>query len=243
MKKITILCSLYNSGNWLENRLHNLYQSTMIDDIDIWCVNANSADNRDREIPLDYIKYDNFHYEDIGQCSVYEAWNYIINKSESDYITNANTDDLVSPDCYEKLSSVLDGGNCDFSYPSWYTTSTPNLSWHEVTERKLSSFDGHPGNYNGNVEISGVGHFPMWRRSLHRTLGMLDGSFRALGDAEWWARCYYSGGSKFQWVNEPLACYLWREGQNGVNLWRREINDVEWKKYHEKVEEYLTRSA
>ena len=49
--KITVMVSIYKSGDWLENRINNLLSSTMVDDIEICCVNANSPDKRDHKIP------------------------------------------------------------------------------------------------------------------------------------------------------------------------------------------------
>lgn len=224
------MVSLYNSGDWIRNRLDNLMQTTTLSQSEIWCVNANSPDQRDNDIPQEYpVKYVKLP-ERIG---VYAAWNHIIKSSSSQYITNANTDDLVAPNCYERLMSELDNNiEYDFAYPSWYTTDVPNQHW-----RQLVSIDhaGLPGNFAGDIDKAGVGHFPLWRRSIHNKIGFFDESFKAAGDAEWWMRAYYKANSRFCWVNEFLACYLWR---NGENLWQREITSEEWEKFHTKVEEY-----
>ncbi len=228
--KLTIMVSLYNSGEWIRNRLDNLIQITELANSEIWCVNANSPDQRDHDIPQEYqVKYVRLP-ERIG---VYAAWNYIIQNSSSQYITNANTDDLTAPDCYTRLMSILDNNNeYDFAYPSWYTTSVPNQKWHQLIETDDS---GRPGHYNGNIDKAGVGHFPLWRRSLHQKVGLFDESFKAAGDAEWWARAYYLAKAKFYWLDEYLACYLWR---NGENLWHKEISSDEWARFHTKVQEY-----
>ena len=66
-------------------------------------------------------------------------------------------------------------------------------------------------------------------------IGYFDEDFKAAGDAEWCVRSYYKANSKFCWVNEFLACYLWR---NGENLWQREISSAEWERFHNKVREH-----
>lgn len=230
MNKLAVLVSCYNSGDWLENRLANLVQSTMIDRMEIICVNANSPDQRDHDIPQ---KFPVTYYKLEERISVYEAWNYAIQRSNSTYITNANTDDLVAPDCYERLMSILDTTEADYVYPSWYVTHIPNLIWGSHAGQVDPT--GEPGQYSGDLNAGGVGHFPMWRRSLHDKLGFFDGRFNALGDAEFWARAYYCAKAKFIWYPEKLAIYLWRDGQN---LWNRSINEVEWQMYHENVNKY-----
>lgn len=230
MKKLTVMVSIYNSGEWLENRIQNLLDSTIRSEIEIWCLNANSPDERDDSIPRKF----SVRYEKLpNRISVYAAWNYIIKNSNSQYITNANTDDLVAPNAYERLTSELDrSSEIGFVYPSWLCTSTPNQRWSQLINTDAG---GLPGTYNGNVEISGVGHFPLWRRSLHHKLGLFDEHLKTLADADWWARCYHVGKTKFRWINEFLACYLWRDGQN---LWHRENTPEEWAIYHQKLQRY-----
>ena len=230
--KLTVMVSIYESGDWIENRINNLLNSTIINDIEIYCVNANSPDKRDHKIPK---KFGNkIRYEKLNKrIPVYATWNHIIKNSDSDYITNANTDDIVSPKCYEKLAALLDNHtDLDFAYPSWMVVRTANQKW---PPSKKTTKDGLPGNYNGDITQAGVGHFPMWRRKLHNELGYFDEEFEALSDAEWWARCYYLAKSKFQWVNEFHAGYLWRNGQN---LWARKISNAEWRLYFEKVRQH-----
>lgn len=228
MKKLTVMVSIYESGEFIENRLANLLECTCLDDLDVWCVNANSPDENDdiipRKFPFHYVKLDD-------RISVYETWNYIITNSQSHYLTNANTDDIVAPDCYTKLMAHLDNGY-DFAYCSWYTTHIPNQKWGEL---KSADPGGQPGQFQGNITRAGVGHFPVWRRSLHQKLGLFDTDFQALADAEWWTRCYCVGQAKFIWVNELLGCYLWRHGQN---LWHRMVTPQEWELFHGKVQGY-----
>lgn len=231
MTKLVAMVSLYNSGEWIENRIKNLLSSSIINEMEIWCLNANSPDERDHIIPQQYpVKYIKLEQRN----TVYEAWNHIISNTESEFITNANTDDIVHPRAYEKLISAMEqaGSKYGFAYPSWFTTSTPNQEWY-----KLSSYDsaGIPGQYNGDLAIGGVGHFPLWRRSLHRQVGLFNTRYKALSDADMWAKCYYVAKTRFLWVNEYLGCYLWR---NGENLWNREISKEEWETYHKCLTNY-----
>lgn len=238
MAKIAVLVSIYNSGEWLENRIINLLCSKAINDCDIYCLNADSPDPRDDAIMQKYLNLPNIKYVKLSnRNSVYEAWNTMIQDSSSDFITNANTDDIVSPDCYSKLANILSSDDkYGFAYPSWLVTAKPNLQW---TENMLSSSDisrdGDPGQYCGDVAKAGVGHFPMWRRSLHDIVGYFDPRYKALGDADFWARSYHIAKAHFVWVREYLGCYLWR---NGNNLWHTEISAEEWQLYHDNVAKY-----
>ena len=120
----------------------------------------------------------------------------------------------------------------DFTYCSWYQTTTPNQQWS--AQDKHIRLD-RPGHYKGDLNRAGVGHFPMWRRSLHTQLGLFDTEFKALSDADWWARCYHVGNARFRWTDQALGCYLWRNGQN---LWNRAITGTEWQLYSTKLAKY-----
>jgi len=231
MKLLTVMVSQYNSGRWIRNRLDNLFKSTIINDIEIWCLNANSPDSLDHDVPKEYnVKY----LKTPDRISVYEAWNEIIKNSNSLYITNANTDDIVAPNCYETLISAL-GNNEGFAYPSWSTTALENQQW---PPREVDP-SGRPGYYCGHIDKSSPGHFPLWSRSLHDKVGLFDSSYRALSDADFWARSYYLANAKFIWVDLFLGCYLWRNGQN---LWNMSITPEEWGKYHESAQLYKAKA-
>lgn len=236
MSKLTVMVSIYQSGDWIENRLKNLLSNNAINDMEIWCLNANSPDEKDHEVPTELSKtHKQIRYERLEQRNtVYEAWNHIIERSGSTYITNANTDDIVSPKCYTTLMKCLDkvGPSAGLAYCSWYTTGRPNQDWNDLN---AVASDGRPGNYAGDLNTAGVGHFPLWRRSLHSEIGLFDPKLQALADADWWARIYFVAKKQLIWVNELLAVYLWRDGQN---LWHRKMNREEWDLYHKKVAGY-----
>ena len=60
---------------------------------------------------------------------------------------------------------------------------------------------------------------------------MFDPNMRALGDADFWHRCWLNGIQNFSFVNEPLAAYHWRGGSADGNLWYRTpeaVRSSEW---------------
>lgn len=238
MSKITIMVSIYQSGDWLENKLDNLSSIINPHECEIYCVNANSPDPRDDEIPrkfkCTYVKLDE-------RLSLYDTWNLIIKNTNSLYITNSNTDDINSPSCFKELSKILDdNSNIDVVYPSWHCTGIPNLKWDDSNyANKLWDNGGKPGQFAGDFDAAGVGHFPMWRRTLHDKIGFFNPKYTALADANFWCRAYYLANAKFMWYNAFLGCYLWR---NGENLWNREINQEQWKMFHAERHEMMTRS-
>ncbi len=222
------MVSIYNSGKWIENRLDNIFKSTIKDYLNVVCVNANSPDPLDDSVPqkypCQYIKLN----EDL---SLYDTWNMIVQENDTPYITNANTDDIVAPQAYEKLLKIIESdSNICCVYPSWHTTHIDNLRWPDTSNsEKCDQNGGQPGNFTGDIALAGPGHFPMWRRELHDKIGYFNPEYTALADANFWVRAYYQTNMQFYWHREPLGCYLWRAGQN---LWHRKISTEQWQKFN-----------
>ena len=237
MKKITLLVSQYNSGEWIEQKLNNIIESSVINDIEVICINANSPDPRDDEIPQKfspYVKYIKLP-ERIG---IYAAWNIGIKESSGQYIANANTDDLVAPHCYGSLANVLDNHpKSGVTYCSWYTMG-PNITrWSEISP--TTKADGQPGTYAGNFDTGQVGHFPLWRRSIHDQIGYFVEDLPSLGDAEFWARTWFKTQWRFEWLRAPLGAYRWRDGQNA---WHAYMSDDQWPKLNALIAKYKSES-
>lgn len=233
------MVSIYDSGKWIENRLDNIFQSTIKDHLDVVCINANSPDPLDNEIPLRYpcryVKLD-------SDLSLYDTWNMIIRFTTSPYITNANTDDIVAPQAYEKLLKVLESDEkIACVYPSWHTTHLDNLKWSDTANKdKCHQNGGQPGEFRGDVGTASPGHFPMWRRDLHDQIGLFNPKYTALADANFWVRAYFKTNKLFRWHREPLGCYLWRDGQN---LWSRKISSEQWQMFHNETNELKSKSS
>lgn len=207
----------------------------MIHDLEVMVLNAASPDPRDYQIIQDNLDVISKFIDYPERIGVYDAWNVMIKASKAPFIANANTDDIVAPDCYHKLIARLEryGPAYGFAYPNWYVMRKA-CQWPPEGEAS-----GQPGMFTGDITKAGVGHFPLWRRTLHKKHGYFDTSFKALGDVDWWTRCYY-GGTNFLWVKEFLAGYYWRDGEN---LWSKEVNQNEWDLYWAKVEQYKAQNA
>jgi len=216
LAKLVAIVSVYNSGRWLEHRIRNLINTTTYKrkELLIFLVDANSPDPRDQEIGKYFGQLPNICYRRIRYCTIYGAWNYALSQTRSMFVTNANSDDLVAPDCYDRLIAVLEEKRAPLVYPAWYEVTIDNLPWEEATKVGHKVFIGPPAlNFINQIAC---GHFPLWRRSLHKKVGYFDPSFHGAGDADFWMRCWINKIRDFEYIPECLGAYLWRRGQN---LW------------------------
>lgn len=233
MKKLSLLVSIYDSGEWIENRLNNLLSVIDKLDVEIVCLNADSPDPLDHSVPSsmvsDKLKYVKFP----SRIGIYDAWNEGIKISNSEYLANANTDDLSGPFLYQALCTALDHDKMlGVAYSSWYSIGAEPKTWGDVPFK--ASIE-NPGQFAGDFDKGQIGHFPVWRKSLHDAVGCFDGSLTALGDADFWSRVYFKTKYNFLWYRQPLAAYRWRDGQNA---WSRFISPEQWTIFHNNTNGY-----
>lgn len=231
MHKLALLVSIYNSNKWIEKRLENLLLSTANIDAEIICINANSEHELDHKVFLDkYSQEPRIKYIKLNErIGIYDAWNMAIEHSNSEYLSNANTDDLSTESLYTKSISILDTNkDVGVVYSSWYSINDVDPINHPL---QIS----HPGQFAGDFNKGQVGHFPTWRKCIHDEIGLFDGSLTALGDADFWARVYFTTKNEFFWIREPLGYYRWR---NGDNAWTRFISPEQWRVFYDKCSKY-----
>ena len=201
MKKITVLVGLYEAGRFLEAKIENLRRQSMFDDMSIVLLNCQNLD-KESDIYADFLhENDNVseirYHEHVG---LYTTWNHGIEASNTDYITNANVDDMWSPDYLEIMTKALDA---DRSYAAAYSyvlqSGIPNQFDYEKWEYKGSlSRQPFPGGT--------MGPCPVWRRSLHDKYGLFE-DFQIISDGMMWQK-WRRGGEKFLQVKEELVLYF-----------------------------------
>lgn len=224
--KLTALVSVYKSSRWLRDRIDNLMNTELYKrrGLLIYLINASSPDGDDEAICRSFIDHPNVRYERIPHCTVYGAWSHAITRTDTPFLTNANSDDLISPEAYDIMIEVCEKKDASLAFCDWITIGDGVRKWSEVA--------GMPGNgisaYNPSHDQMSCGHFPLWRRSLHDRIGLFDPQFQALGDADFWYRAWVSNIRDFEPINSPLAAYRWRDGDN---LWSKTPEDQRSKEW------------
>jgi hypothetical protein len=221
MKKVTIITSLYKGRTYIESFLKNITDQTIWDQCELFILDANSPDGE-----IDYIKpyiekHNNIRYERLDRViSIYEAWNYIIKNSNSEYLTNANVDDLLYPDCIEKHVELLDSyKDIDVAY-----CFNIHTNYYELPKNK----DGEiwaTGDFNlrDMLNCNLPQNHPVWRRSLHNKFGYFSEDYSSGSDWEFWLRCSVLG-SKYKLIPEILGVYYRNPEGVSSNFFNMERN-------------------
>jgi len=201
MNKVAAIVSAYYASIYIKGRVDDLL-SQSINPLVVVVAQRNSLEaqavtqlhgsNRQVQLVLT---------EDIP--TVYEAWNIGIKSCESEYVTNANSDDRLYPDALKIMSKMLD------------KNKDQALVYTDVD--RVRSIGGTPeGQFvwaeGGLAELLNgcfIGPMPMWRRSVHAKHGYFNPEYKSAGDYEFWMRLAH-GGEKFKHIHSVLGAHLER---------------------------------
>ena len=226
MKKVTIITSLYKAEKYLKSFLENIVKQTIFDDCELFLLDGNSPEN-EYEVIKPFLSYENIRYERLEKDpGIYGCWNYMINNSDSKYITNANVDDRLINNSIERHVEILD------RFPIFDVSYCLNVV-SEITESfdyslaLVEEVNSDPVLFDrlvktGEQQIFPTGCFskknmletnlphnhPMWRRSIHKDCGMFDTENYISGsDYDFWLRACIEFNKKFILIPEVLGVY------------------------------------
>jgi len=200
------LISSYRAGEFLRNKIINIMRSTI--DMQIIIVECNSG--CDVNSISDLIGHHNIKVKIFDKrISIWRAINEAIKLSDFEFVVQANTDDLVSENAYEKQINALKSG-ADIVYFDYYITDGYFGDWGNAKNNHYTYYETPD---NGYSEGCGLGMFPMWRKSLHDEVGYFDDKLEICGDSLFWHNLR-ENSKKFKRIPEKLGAYAQRSGHN-----------------------------
>ena len=234
-KTTTIISSVYNGDLYIKGFMENIVRQTKFDDCLLFLLNCNSK-GREFDAIWPYLrKYPNIRYEQLPyDCTVYEAWNYVIANSSSKYLTNANIDDKLRPDFIEKTTALLDDNeDIDVAYCYNVVTNDYNITDADIdySDKNLQIFNTGEFSIPNLLGANLPHNHPLWRRSLHDRYGLFSTNFVSGSDWEFWLRCAM-GGSKMSLIKEPLGIYYHNPVGVSTNVSNMQRNISEVIKIH-----------
>ena len=237
MKKVTIVTSLYKGKNYIESFLQNITNQTIWDQCELFILDANSPDGELEYIKPYMEKYNNIRYERLDETiGIYQSWNYIIKNSNSEYLTNANVDDLLYPDCIEKHVEFLDlNNNIDVAY-----CFNIHLDYYELPANRIGDiWETTDFDLEAMLNCNLAQNHPVWRRSLHDKYGYFREEYFSASDWEFWLRCA-TLGSKFKLIPEILGMYYRNPEGMSSNFFNMKRNVSEIKKIRQEYIDMLS---
>ena len=197
--KISIITSVYNGNEFIEGFLSDITRQTIFDQCELILINADSPGHEEPIIQKYMATFPNIVYKRLDKDpGIYNVWNIAILMSKGMYITNANIDDRLAPQCYEMHAAELDANPAVMLvYSDRYYTRVPNETFENNSGGKMPSY---PTFTRENMKFCLPSNNPMWRKSLHEMYGFFDGSYTYSGDWEMWLRAT-EGGAQFKKIN------------------------------------------
>ncbi|HEY9732034.1 MAG TPA: glycosyltransferase [Drouetiella sp.] len=218
--RISAIVSTYNAEKFFRSRIENLCNQTIADALEIIVIDSGSA-QREAEI-LNEIRENisdrgsfapQLKYLRTERETLYAAWNRGVGMAQGVYISNANTDDRLLDNAYEKMTLKLDETpEAVLAYSdAWETTDESEILDCVKLEYKPGRRRVYQPEYSHNKLLLHCycGPFPMWRRSVHDKFGYFDPKFVVSGDWEFWLRM--AEQTNFVHLAEPLGLMLRRD--------------------------------
>jgi len=212
MYKATVITSIYKAAHFIEGFMDDIVKQTAFDQCQWFLLDGNSPENERSIIEPYLLRYENIIYQRVSpDPGLYECWNMMIKQSKSEYITNANVDDRLFPECIEKHIKALDDNpDTDLVYCDNIMTNIVNSAFEDYkpdTPVMLFPEGGGPFLRPRMVFHNYPHNHPMWRRSLHDRFGMFNNDYISGADHEFWLRCLKGGANDFVHIPEALGIY------------------------------------
>jgi glycosyltransferase involved in cell wall biosynthesis len=190
---VSALVSAYYAAPYIVARLENLLRQEPRPEVIVICQQDGEEHNVARLYPVQIVTTDDIP-------TLYKAWNMGINHAHGEYLTSANSDDLLYPGALaamvaelERTGAAICHGEMDIKKPD-DTVMSWNRGTGDLMRLKRSCF---------------IGPMPMWRMCLHYVYGMFDETYTIAGDYDFWLRCV-SKGEKICYLPRPLGLYWQR---------------------------------
>ena len=222
---LTIITSLYKGENYIKTFLENITSQTIFNQCLLFIIDANSPQDEYVIIKNYLDKYPNIKYLKLEKTiGIYEAWNLAIKNSDSEFLTNANVDDLHREDALElKVKALKDNPEADVVYSDVYYSFLPNLPFKIAKKGGIRTNLPTANKFN-LLNFNSPHNSPLWRRSLHEMIGYFDPTYQSAGDHEFWLRAAFSG-IFFMKIPEPVVVYY--QNPNGVSTQKDSPGDIE----------------
>jgi glycosyltransferase involved in cell wall biosynthesis len=201
--RISIITSIYDGDQFIESFLTDITRQTIFHECELILINANSPGHEETVIKKFVARFPNIRYKRLTQDpGLYGVWNMGIKLARGQFITNANLDDRLAPQCYQvHADALLKNPEVVLVYSDKYMTHKPNETFEKHTAPYVTNLSQFSPENMGNSLPS---NNPMWRKSVHSRYGFFNEKYKSAGDWEMWLRIV-EGGDKFLKINDVFC--------------------------------------
>lgn len=186
--KVSAIVSTYCSEAFIEQCLNDLVGQTLAAELEIIVIDAASPQGEGEIVRRFQSRFPNIRYHRTPErIGVYAAWNMAVKMARGEYLITCSTNDRLRFDACEILARTLDENpDIVLTYGNSYLSKLPHDDFFSPTLCGLYVWPLY--SYELLTERCMVGPHPMWRRTVHDTLGYFNEELVALGDQDFWLR-------------------------------------------------------
>lgn len=185
MVKVSVLVSLYNCINFLENFLNYAIQTEGKENIEFLLLHNKPAENEVAIINKYIDQFPHINHVIIPKLEgLYTTWNRGIKLAQGEYITIWNVDDIRFPYSIMMQAKVLDENpEAAIAYGDTYGSKV-----YGEQGNKLYNFPQFLSAREEFYRSYLMSCFQMWRKSIHDEIGYYDEQFICVGDFDFQIR-------------------------------------------------------
>ena len=216
---LAIVASLYKGSKYIHSFMENITGQTVFNERELIIIDANSPEN-EYEFIKKYVQlFPNIRYIKLDRkIGIYDTWNMAIEESNSEFITNANVDDVHREDAFEiKINALKSYPKIDVVYTDVFYSFMENLSFKAIANANLKTNFTSEATIFNLLNCNFLHNAPMWRRSLHEKIGYFNNQYKSAGDWEFWLRAAYEK-HLFMKIDDIVTAYYNNPGGISTNL-------------------------
>lgn len=212
--RVSAIVSLYNAERFVRGCLDDLLTQTLGPALEIIVIDACSPQD-ERAIVHEYMqRHRNIRYVRTEEREgVYASWNRGVRMARGTYVTNANADDRHRPDALERMADALDNApDAGFAYGDCKVGHAENERYDENAGLRVMRFPHFFA--PATLLYCQLGPQPLWRRTVHDTVGFFDEGYRACADWDFDIRL----AAAFRGVHVPETLGLYLEHEAAITF-------------------------
>jgi glycosyltransferase involved in cell wall biosynthesis len=232
---VSAVVSSYKSEAFMAECLTDLTSQTIGENLEIIVIEAASPQNEGAIVKDFQKRVSNIRYVRTAErIGIYPAWNLGIFLACGEFITPFSTNDRLRPDAYEiMLRHMQQRPKVALVYGDTYLTDLPHQRFDKFVPKKNNfNFVWPPFRFEQLLFNCLIGPHPVWRRSLHPTVGYFDPRYSAIADQDFWLRVgkfhpieHIPEFTGLQWLSE--------DSLSGKATGQKEVFDIQRK--HQKA--------
>ena len=205
--KISIITPLYNCKRYLQRFLTNV---ELIENFDL--ANLMLIYCGDDEEELEMLRECNRKHYNVflytpDYMTLYESWNWAVQRAASPYVINSNVDDLINPTILYSIVMELENG-ADIVYGNNIVVTDLDTTWQNFTLEDSLIYPSSQFSISKMLRGNLIHNCVAWNLAIHEDVGYFDTSLRTASDYEFWLRVA-TAGKKIVYMPDTFSLYYY----------------------------------